>query len=145
MDKTNNEIWKEFLSKIDNLNNNILELEKLISEMSILSREELIKKIHEDLLLKNIIFKNEGILQKDLYKDKAEKQYSIPQLLINKTILDIRNTPVKKVFFLRKFLNKFSDISESDKTVLLNDLTRADINNLSEKLESLTHTFKLNL
>jgi hypothetical protein len=143
LDKTNREIWKEVLLKIENLNNNVLELEKLISELPILSREELLQKIHEDLLMKNITYREQNRSQKEIYKHKTEKKSKLTQSLIDKTISDIKNTPVKKVFFLKKFLNKFSDISGSDKEVLLNDLTRSDINNLSEKMESLIKTFKL--
>jgi len=143
LDKPNNEVWKKVLSKIENLNNNVLELEKLISELPNLTREALLQKIHEDLLRKNKLYEEEDIIQKEIHEDRAEKKTSITQHLIEKIISDIKNTPVKKVFFLRKFLNKFSQISESDKSVLLKSLENTDINNLSEKLESLTSTFKL--
>jgi hypothetical protein len=135
-------MWKKVLSKIEKLHKDTSELKNFISELPILSREDLLEQIQEDILMKNIIYQEESLFKKK-YKDKTKKKISFTQNLIDKTIADINQNPVKKVFFLRKFIDKFSDISESDKNVVLKSLENTGMDDLREKMDSLIKTFKM--
>ncbi|TXT67176.1 MAG: hypothetical protein BAJALOKI1v1_160008 [Promethearchaeota archaeon] len=136
------DLLKRILRTITEINKGTLKIEKLIAELSIPSREELIEQIHEDLLIKNTSYTDESLKKKRANKDRKEEHFS-SQNLIEKTLGDIRKTPVKKVFFLRKFLDRFSDISELDKNVVLKSLENTEMSQLPGKMKSLATTFKL--
>lgn len=137
------ENWKEVISKIENIEQKYLELEDFLSNLTVPSRDSILEEIHKDIIRNHMVFRNIGTGKEEICGDKMENQSSKIQNLIQNTIENIKTNPVKKVLYLRKFLDKFIDISDSDKNVVIKSLKSTDNDDLRDKMESLTRIFKI--
>lgn len=133
----------EMIKAIENKNS---QMEKYISNLSILSRNEMLKRITQDIIDNNSILqeiigtKTQVIPSKDIGKSSSE-------IIIEKYINKIQEDPYKKVIFLRDFLGLFQErISEIDKEVILKSLKdEKNEEKLREEMLSLANIFNLNL
>ncbi|MFX0104944.1 MAG: hypothetical protein ACFE75_05595 [Candidatus Hodarchaeota archaeon] len=143
MESGNKEKILEMIKAIEKKNS---EMEEYISNLSILSRNDILKEITQDII------KNNSLLQELLGSE--DKNISVGKRgkisfnqIIDGFINKIQKDPHKKVIFLREFMELFQDrIFEKDKEVILKSLKDEKNNEeLREKMVSLANTFKLNL
>lgn len=133
----------ELIEEIENKNS---EIEKLVSNMNILSRNDILKQISQDIIEKNEIFKEPEFHKEKGYKPKhvSDSDSSITNVIDN-VIINIQKYPTKRVIYLRIFLERFHEISEHDKTVILQSIKDEKTEDLKEKLLSLVNAFKLEM
>jgi len=132
----------EILNMIKEIEKKNSEIEKYISRLSILSRNETLKNI-----MNNIIESN-SILQ-EIEKSKGEHQHievkeqaNALQNLVDNFISKIQEKPTKKIIYLREFLENFPSISNNDKDVIINSLKdEKNKDKLREKMSSLVSIF----
>lgn len=139
----NDENIKEALSKIENIEQKYAELEKFLSSLTFPSRDAILEEIHKNIIMNHSVFKNLGTSTETISIENTENKSTKIKSLIQNTIQNIKINPAKKVFYLRKFLDKFIDISESDKNVVIKSLKNIDVEDLREKMESLIRIFKI--
>lgn len=121
------------------------ELEKYLSNLSILSRNEIIKEISQNIIQNNNLLQEIVSNKKQLLSSRFKKPTSPIQQIIEGFLSKIKNSPSKKVIYLREFLELFKQqISEKDKDVILQSL-QDEINELElkERMITLVNTFKL--
>ncbi|MFX1365286.1 MAG: hypothetical protein ACFFCE_17040 [Promethearchaeota archaeon] len=143
MERGNKERILEMIKAIENKN---IEMEEYISNLSILSRNDMLKKITQDIINNNSILQEiigsnaEVISSEEIGKNSSE-------MIIETYINKIQEDSHKKIIILRDFLDLFQErISEIDKEVILKSLK--DIKNeekLREEMLSLANIFKLDL
>ncbi|MHA1413244.1 MAG: hypothetical protein ACTSO4_11585 [Promethearchaeota archaeon] len=114
------------------------------SNLSIPSRSELLEEILQDILKSNEFARLLGI-PCEISQEKEIESSSEVELLIENLISDVKENPSKKIIYLRKFLDKFQDISEQDKNVILKSLKNEKVENLKGKLQFLAKIFKISL
>lgn len=141
MDELNFGIIKSLLRDIDKKK---LDLELYIQNLSIPSRNEMMKEIISEIILKNSFFKELSIPIEKIY-DKNKKKQGRIQDIVDELIINIKNTPNKKVFYLREFLNLFKEIYETDRNVILQSLKDEEIENLKDKIISLVEMFQIDI
>ncbi len=132
----------EILNMIKEIEKKNSEIEKYLSRLSILSRNETLKDI-----MNNIIESN-SILQ-EIEKSKGEHQHTevkgqanALQNLVDNFISKIQEKPTKKIIYLREFLENFPSISSNDKDVIINSLKdEKNKDKLREKMSSLVSIF----
>lgn len=141
MERGNKERIIEMIEEIENKN---LKMEEYISNLSILSRNDMLKKITKDIINNNSILQEiigtetQVITSEEIEKNSAE-------FIIESYIIKIQKDPYKKVIILREFLELFQDrISEKDKEVILKSLKdEKNKDKLREEMISLANIFKL--
>ena len=134
------------LSAIKKIENDKEELELILSDLTIPTRKELIKNITHEIIDKHYYINEHG-LSKELLSDSeviTSKSDSIESILDN-LIQNIQKYPSKEVIYLRLFLDRFHDISEQDKNVIIQSVKDEKPDALKEKLLSLVVAFKLEL
>ncbi len=141
MDELNFGIIKSLLRDIDKKK---LDLELYIQNLSIPSRNEMMKEIISEIILKNSFFKELSIPIEKIY-DKNKKKQGRIQDIVDELIINIKNTPNKKVIYLREFLNLFKEIYETDRNVILQSLKDEEIENLKDKIISLVEMFQIDI
>jgi len=108
------------------------------------SRNKMLKEIVRDVVSNNKMIKQLEIPIETMYTKEV-----ISESLINKVVADIivniQNNETKKIIYLREFLNMFQEISENDKSVILQSLKDEKIENLEEKMLSLVSMFNLRI
>jgi len=137
------ENWKQIISKIKNIEQKYSDLHEYLSNLNIPSRDSILEEIHKNIIIEHPVFKALGTSKEEIFVEKTNKKSKKIHNFIQTTIKNININPVKKVFYLRKFLDKFIDISESDKNVVIKSLKNTDIDELNEKMESLIKIFKI--
>jgi hypothetical protein len=133
-------------SLITNNESNNDEINALISDLDIPPRND---------LLKDIIFQ---IIQNNQYlndfktsnESVSDTETTITELdsiesLFNNLITNIQKNPIKKVIFLKTFLDRFHEITEQDKNVIIQSVKDEPPENLKEKLISLVKVFKIDV
>jgi hypothetical protein len=133
---------EKILSKIRSIENENVELDQVISEMEVPNRDKILEEILMDIIRSNLLFQSLDISQEILSKNKVTELESV-QTVINNLLSNIRKMPNKKVIFLRSFLERFEEISEQDKNVILQSLKDDDYDDIEEKIISLINAFKL--
>ena len=141
MEELNFGIIKSLLRDIDKKK---LDLELYIQNLSIPSRNEMMKEIISEIILKNSFFKELSIPIEKIY-DKNKKKQGRIQVIVDELIINIKNTPNKKVIYLREFLNLFKEIYETDRNVILQSLKDEEIENLKDKIMSLVEMFQIDI
>ena len=141
MERGNKEKILEMIKAIENKNS---DMEEYISNLSILSRNDMLKKIMQDIINNNSLLQELiGTDTQIISREEIEKRSSdyIIESYINKIQKDIH----KKVIFLSEFLELFQDrISEKDKEVILKSLKdEKNEEKLREEMISLANIFKL--
>ncbi len=135
---------KKALSLIEGIENKQLEIETFLSNLTISSREEIIKDIIIEVIRNNLFFRQLGITQEILKENKSLESNS-KEMIVDHLISNIQNDPSKKIIHLRHFLDRFYEISEQDKNVILQSIKNEKNENLKEELLSLVNIFKLKL
>ena len=122
------------------------EINLLISNLTIPNRNELLKEITSQIIRRNPFLNDVKILNElsSAIEPEVTEPDSIESLLDN-LILNIQNNPFKKVIFLKLFLDRFHEISEQDKNVIIQSVKDESIEDIKEKLISLVRVFKLDL
>ncbi|MFX1389319.1 MAG: hypothetical protein ACFE9Z_04555 [Promethearchaeota archaeon] len=143
MDKRNKEKILEMIKAVEQKNS---EMDDYISNLSILSRNEMLKKITDDIITNNSLLQ-ELISAEEHIISSEELEKNSSDRIIDDFINNIRKDQYKKVIFLRDFLDLFKErISEKDKEVILQSLKdEENFDRLRERMISLANIFKLNL
>lgn len=135
----------DVLSMIKTLEEKNEDLEKLISSLPILSRKDLLEEITKDIIEKNDIMKSMGVSPILFSKTKPEKEPHMIEILIENTISEIKEKPSNQIIILKDFLDRLSDISDNDKNVMLQTMKDSKVEEIKEKLTSLTKIFKVSI
>ena len=133
---------KEILGMLKEIETEKDKLHDYLSNINISSRNDLLKFIYEDIINNNALLEDLKSSQKLVCGGRENQASTSGVDLVEKTIAEINKDPTKKVFFLKEFIDSFQDISENDRTVLLNSLESTKIEELSNKMESLVNLFK---
>ena len=141
MDK---ELAKEAISLIKGIENKQSEIETFLSNLNISSRDETIKELILEIIRNNLLFKELDITQEILNESKSTDSNS-KKTIIDHLISSVQNNPSKKIVYLRLFLDKFHEISDQDKNVILQSIKNEKNEDLKEKLLSLVSVFKVKL
>ncbi|TXT62860.1 MAG: hypothetical protein BAJALOKI3v1_480003 [Promethearchaeota archaeon] len=139
----NDEDLMEVMSIIEEIERKYVDLEQSLSNLPIASRDAILEEIYKDIILNNPVIKNFGTSKDQICIEGGDTKAKKLDNFIQSTIDNIKANRIKKVFYLRKFLDGFVDISESDKNVVIKSLKNTDIVQLRERLESLTRIFKI--
>jgi len=139
MEKGNKDKILDFIKEIKDKNS---EMEKYLSSLPILSREDMLKEIARKIIGNNkVIQEIVGSEEKILSGEAKEKIDSIEERIDN-VISNIQENETKKIIYLREFIDTFREISENDKNVIIQSLKdELDINVLKEKMLSLSNIF----
>jgi hypothetical protein len=122
------------------------EMEEFLSNLTIASRNDLLKEITNDIIEKNSIIKEHGFSKENLYVSETESSELISiSSIIDNLVSNIQKNPSKKVLYLRLFLDRFHDISDQDKNVLIQSVKDETSEGLKEKMLSLITVFKLEI
>ncbi len=136
--------WSKILSKINEIEDKNNKLITFLSKLPFQSRETMMENIFKDIITNHPIFNKLRISERKIEDNiKNEKPLIIKQFIGN-TIVDIEKNPTKKVFFLKKFLDNLTSISESDKNIVLHSLKNTEIKDLEKKMSSLINIFEIN-
>ncbi|MHA1457006.1 MAG: hypothetical protein ACTSR5_13665, partial [Promethearchaeota archaeon] len=96
------------------------------------------------IIRNNSLFKELDITQEILNESKSTESNS-KETVIDHLISNIQNNPSKKIVYLRLFLDRFHEISDQDKNVILQSIKNEKNEDLKEKLLSLVSVFKVKL
>ena len=130
------------LSMIKGIERNNLEFENYISNLNIYSRTNLLKEISFNIIKNSKLFQELNVDFKNVQVAKEKKEEILTNNFIEVTILKIRNNPMKKIIFLREFLDNLEDISQNDKDVILQSLKDKDEEELNQEMSNLVQIFK---
>ncbi len=132
----------EILNMIKEIEKKNSEIEKYLSRLSILSRNETLKNIMNNIIESNSILQEiEKSKGKHLHTEVKE-QVNALQYLVDNFISKIQEKPTKKIIYLREFLENFPSISSNDKDVIINSLKdEKNKDKLREKMSSLVSIF----
>ncbi|MFX1376639.1 MAG: hypothetical protein ACFFA0_12585 [Promethearchaeota archaeon] len=132
----------EILNKIKEIEKKDLEIEKYLSSLSILSRNETLKDIMSRIIEKNSILQEIEKSKGEHLHTKTKDQANNILDLVDNFISKIQEKPIKKIIYLRKFLENFPSISNNDKDVIINSLKdEKNKDELREKMTSLVKIF----
>jgi len=122
------------------------EMEKSLLDMAILSRNDMLKEITQDIITKNSIFQEpEFHKEKVCETDISDNAPSTINSILDGLISNIKKNPSKRVIYLRLFLDRFHEISDQDKNVILQSIKDENVEELKEKMIPLISVFKLEL
>ena len=133
---------EKILSKVRTIEEENIELDQIICEMEVPNRDKILEEILLDIIRSNALLQSLDISQEILSKSKVTEPESM-QTVINNLLSSIKKMPNKKVIVLRTFLERFEEISEQDKNVILQSLKDDNYEAIKEKLLSLINAFKL--
>ena len=134
------------LSIIEDIEKKNKEMEVFLSNLTITSRNDLLKEIINDIIEKNSIIKEHGFSTDNICVSESESSELISiSSIIDNLVSNIQKNPSKKVLYLRLFLDRFHDISDQDKNVLIQSVKDENSEGLKEKMLSLINVFKLEI
>ena len=118
------------------------EIEKYISSLSVLTRNESLKEIMNNIIKKNkVLLEIEGSKGPHLHSGIKEST-NLLQKMVESFLLKIQENPAKKIIYLREFLDNFKSISNKDKDVIINSLQdEENVDKLKEEMTSLVTIF----
>jgi len=132
------------LSLIEDFEQKNVMIDEILSNLPISSRNELLQEITRDIIEQNRIFKEHGFANENICDPESSNQEgSSIDLLIDNLVSNIQKNPSKKVLYLRLFLERFRDISDQDKNVIIQSIKDEDSKGLKEKILSILKVFKL--
>lgn len=136
----------ETLSILKDIDEKNLKIEELLSDMSISSRNDLLRDITRDIIEKNNLIKEHG-LSNEFMCDPISSDPEVTSInsLLENLVSNVEKNPSKKVIYLRLFLDRFHDISDQDKNVIIQSVKEEDTKGLKEKMLSLINVFKLEI
>ena len=140
------EIVDKALSILKDIEEKNVKIEELLSNMPISSRNDLLRDITRDIIEKNNHIKEYGLSNEFI----CEPISSDPEVISINSLLDnlvsnIEINPSKKVIYLRLFLDRFHDIADQDKQVIIQSVKDEDTKGLKAKMLSLVNVFKLEI
>lgn len=139
MEKGNKDEILNMINEIEKINS---EIEKYLSKLSILSRNETLKDIMSKIIENNSILQEIEKTKGDHLHTGAKEQVNKLQDLFETYITKIQDKPTKKIIFLREFLENFPSISNNDKDVIIKSLKdEKNKDKLKEKMMSLVEIF----
>ena len=141
MEKGNFEKIYQMIESIEEKNS---QLEKYLKNLPFSSRNKMLKEIVRDVVSNNDLIKQLGIPIETLYTKETVVE-SLIENVVADIIVNIQNNETKKVIYIREFLSMFQDISENDKSVILQSLKDENVHNLKEKMLSLVNIFNLRI
>lgn len=119
MERGNKDRILNMIKEIEDKNSDI---EKFLSNLSILSRNETLKEIMNTIIEKNNVLQEiEGSQEPHLHSGVKE-DINEKQNMVFSYVSKIQENPTKKIIYLREFLENFHSISITDKDVILNSL-----------------------
>lgn len=130
------------LSMIKGIERKNLEFENYISNLNIYSRTDLLKEISFNIIKNSKLFQGLNVDFRDVQVVKEKKEEILTNNFIEAIILKIRHNPMKKIIFLREFLDNLEDISQNDKDVILQSLKDKEDEELNQELSNLVQIFK---
>ncbi|MHA1933015.1 MAG: hypothetical protein ACW96X_10765 [Promethearchaeota archaeon] len=132
----------KILRMIDEIEKKNSDIEKYISGLSILTRNESLKVIMNDIIEKNDILQEiEGSKRPHLHTVINDKT-NVLREIVNNCVFKIQENPTKKIIYLREFLDNFKSISKNDREVIINSLQdEKNKEKLKEKMTSLVTIF----
>lgn len=140
------EIVEKTLSLLKDINEKNLKIEELLSDMAISSRNDLLRDISRNIIENNPLIKEHGFPSDIACNSLTSDPNAISvNLLLDNLISNIEKNPSKKVIYLRAFLDKFRDISDQDKKVIIQSVKEENANELKVKMLSLINVFKLEI
>ncbi len=132
------------LSLIEDFEQKNVKIDEILSNLPISSRNELLQEITRDIIEQNSIIKEHGFAKENACDPESSNQEgSSINLLIDNLVSNIQKNPSKKVLYLRLFLERFRDISDQDKNVVIQSIKDEDSKGLKEKILSILKVFKL--
>ncbi|MHA1241526.1 MAG: hypothetical protein ACTSQU_12175 [Promethearchaeota archaeon] len=132
------------LSLIEDFEQKSVKIDEILSNLPIPSRNELLQEITQDIIEQNHIFKEHGFAKENICDPESSNQEnSSINLLLDNLVSNIQQNPSKKVLYLRLFLERFRDISDQDKNVIIQSIKDEDSEGLKEKILSILKIFKL--
>jgi metal-responsive CopG/Arc/MetJ family transcriptional regulator len=132
------------LSLIEDFEQKNVKIDEILSNLPISSRNELLQEITRDIIEQNSIIKEHGFANENTCDPESQTQESSSiNLLIDNLVSNIQKNPSKKVLYLRLFLERFRDISDQDKNVVIQSIKDEDSKGLKEKILSILKVFKL--
>ena len=135
---------KKTLSLIEDIEQKNVKIDEILSSLPISSRNELLEEITRDIIEQNSIIKEHGFANENTCDPESPTQeISSINLLIDNLVSNIQKNPSKKVLYLRLFLERFRDISDQDKNVVILSIKDEDSKGLKEKILSILKVFKL--
>lgn len=134
----------ETLSTIKSIDKKKIEIEKNLSELPILSRKEMLIEITNDIIKQHKILHEGGFSRESVFTSEPSEADSI-SVILDDLISNIKKTPSKKIIYLRLFLDRFHEISEQDKNVLIQSIKDENPEELKEKILPLISAFKLEI
>ncbi|MFX1569706.1 MAG: hypothetical protein ACFFCV_15210 [Promethearchaeota archaeon] len=137
---------EKILQMINAIEKKKLKMDEYISELSIHTRNDMLKEISQDIISNNPLLQEILGTEEKIIINEKQETFSFDHL-VNGYIVKIQQNPYKKVIFLREYLDLFKDrISEKDKDVILQSLKDEEDNEkLREEMISLANIFKLDL
>ena len=132
----------EILNMIKEIEKKNSEIEKYLSKLSILSRNETLKNIMNNIIESNSILQEIEKSKGEHQHTEGNEQVNALQNLVDNFISKIQEKPTKKIIYLREFLENFPSISNNDKDVIINSLKdEKNKDKLREKMSSLVSIF----
>jgi hypothetical protein len=132
------------LSMIKDIEKKNREMEDFLSNLTITSRNDLLKEITSDIIEKSSIIKEHGFSKENICVSESVSSELISiNSIIDNLVSNIQKNPSKKVLYLRLFLDRFHDISDQDKNVLIQSVKDEPSEGLKDKMLSLINVFKL--
>lgn len=133
----------ETLTIIKSIEEKKEQIEKTLSDIPLLSRSDTLVEITRDIIEQHEIFHEEGFSKK-IFTPESGESHSITTI-INNLVVNIQQNPLKKIIYLRLFLERFHEISEQDKNVIIQSVKDENLEDLKEKMLSLVNVFKLEI
>jgi len=132
----------EILNMIQEIEKKKSEIEEYLSKLSILSRNETLKNIMNNIIKSNSILQEIQQSKGERLHKEVKEPVNTLQNLVENYISKIQETPTKKIIYLREFLEIFPLISNNDKDVIINSLKdEKNKEKLREKMNSLVNIF----
>jgi len=136
----------KIFSMVKNIEKKNREMEEFLSNLTITSRNDLLKEITSDIIEKNSIIKEHGFSKENIcVSESASSELISINSIIDNLVSNIQKNPSKKVLYLRLFLDRFHDITDQDKNVLIQSVKDEPSEGLKEKMLSLINVFKLEI
>lgn len=136
----------KIISLITNTEKNNDEINRLIFDLNMPSRNELLKEVLSQIIQNNQYLND--IKSSDESTSEIEKTFIEPdtiETLLDNLLVNIQKNPIKKVIYLKLFFDRFHEISEQDKNVIIQSVKDEPPENVKEKLSSLLKVFKLEI
>ncbi len=139
------EDFNKALSLIKDFEKKKKELDNFLSDVSVTSRLNLLEEITKNVLDNNTLLQEMGYTKEKIWPSETNGEGE-PQAIMNiidNLISNIKTNPSIKIIYIKLFLDRFHEISDQDKSAILQDVKDVDPDKLKEKLLPLISVFKL--